>query len=116
MAQPASNGGYSGGTSDVKYGSGLTGESDATVEVTPWRSSSVLATTEEEVIDEATQLLDMNASFEDLAFDKNLLRGIYEMGFVKPSKIQAAALPLIGGGPRGGNNMIGQAQNGSGKT
>merc|ERR1719359_1819858 len=39
------------------------------------------------------------------------------MGFVRPSKIQAAALPLIAWHDgKQGKNMIGQAQNGSGKT
>mmetsp|Transcript_158995 Transcript_158995/g.289967 ORF Transcript_158995/g.289967 Transcript_158995/m.289967 type:complete len:498 (-) Transcript_158995:106-1599(-) len=60
-------------------------------------------------------LLDKESSFEDLGLSEELLRGVYETGFVKPSKIQAAALPLIckSGGSQ---NMIGQAQNGSGKT
>mmetsp|Transcript_10840 Transcript_10840/g.38009 ORF Transcript_10840/g.38009 Transcript_10840/m.38009 type:complete len:500 (-) Transcript_10840:133-1632(-) len=63
---------------------------------------------------EVTNLLDPNMTFEDLGLPEPLLRGIYEMGFVRPSKIQAAALPLIGCSRA--KNMIGQAQNGSGKT
>ncbi|CAG8483835.1 7393_t:CDS:2 [Acaulospora colombiana] len=33
--------------------------------------------------------------FEELNLDPNLLKGIYEMGFTAPSKIQAKALPLL---------------------
>jgi len=41
-----------------------------------------------------------------------VLDGIYELGFVKPSKIQEWALPIA----LSGENIVGQAQNGSGKT
>jgi ATP-dependent RNA helicase DDX19/DBP5 len=41
-----------------------------------------------------------------------VLDGIFEMGFVKPSKIQEWALPIA----LSGENIVGQAQNGSGKT
>jgi ATP-dependent RNA helicase DDX19/DBP5 len=87
-------------------GSGLTGESTATVEITPWKEDGVEAP--------GMNLIDEDANFEEEKFSlgENLLRGVYEMGFVKPSKIQAASLPLI----CKGGNMIGQAQNGSGKT
>ncbi|CAG8689959.1 4872_t:CDS:2, partial [Dentiscutata heterogama] len=33
--------------------------------------------------------------FEELNLSPNLLKGIYEMGFTTPSKIQAKALPLL---------------------
>ncbi|KAF8818040.1 DEAD/DEAH box helicase [Cardiosporidium cionae] len=52
-------------------------------------------------------------SWEKLNFSGELLKGIYQKGFTKPSKIQAAALPLI---LLESENLIGQAQNGSGKT
>ncbi|KAF8818063.1 DEAD/DEAH box helicase [Cardiosporidium cionae] len=52
-------------------------------------------------------------SWEKLNFSGDLLKGIYQKGFNKPSKIQAAALPLI---LLESENLIGQAQNGSGKT
>jgi hypothetical protein len=34
-------------------------------------------------------------SFEDLNLHPNLLKGVYKMGFQKPSKIQEKALPLL---------------------
>lgn len=35
------------------------------------------------------------ASFEDLQLRPELLKGVYAMGFQKPSKIQGKALPLL---------------------
>ncbi|KAK9171170.1 DEAD/DEAH box helicase family protein [Cryptosporidium meleagridis] len=51
--------------------------------------------------------------WSDLNLSPDLLRGIYNKGFNRPSKIQAAALPLILNSPM---NLIAQAHNGSGKT
>lgn len=87
-------------------GIGLIGEETASLEVTPWRESGDVAP------DPALSLLDEDATFESLGLNDQIVQGIYMMGFVKPSKIQAAALPLL----KDGTNMIGQAQNGSGKT
>ncbi|XP_057818251.1 DEAD-box ATP-dependent RNA helicase 38 [Cryptomeria japonica] len=54
-------------------------------------------------------------TFEDLNLSPELLRGLYsEMGFEKPSKIQAVTLPMIIRPPH--QNLIAQAHNGSGKT
>ncbi|KAJ2307586.1 RNA helicase required for poly(A+) mRNA export [Coemansia sp. RSA 2706] len=53
-------------------------------------------------------------AFEDLGLHENLLKGIYEMKFTKPSKIQERALPLLLANPA--RNMIGQSQSGTGKT
>ncbi|KWU46697.1 ATP-dependent RNA helicase DBP5 [Rhodotorula sp. JG-1b] len=53
-------------------------------------------------------------SFEDLNLHPNLLKGIYKMGYQKPSKIQEKALPLLLQNPA--RNMIGQSQSGTGKT
>ncbi|GAA5827050.1 hypothetical protein JCM11251_002222 [Rhodosporidiobolus azoricus] len=53
-------------------------------------------------------------SFEDLNLHPNLLKGVYKMGFQKPSKIQEKALPLLLQNPP--RNMIGQSQSGTGKT
>mmetsp|Transcript_26611 Transcript_26611/g.48765 ORF Transcript_26611/g.48765 Transcript_26611/m.48765 type:complete len:522 (+) Transcript_26611:54-1619(+) len=50
--------------------------------------------------------------WEDLDLPQQLLDGIYALGFVQPSKIQAWALPIA----RKGGNIIAQARNGSGKT
>lgn len=51
--------------------------------------------------------------WSDLNLSPDLLKGIYNKGFNRPSKIQAAALPLILNSPM---NLIAQAHNGSGKT
>ncbi|ORY85304.1 ATP-dependent RNA helicase DBP5 [Leucosporidium creatinivorum] len=53
-------------------------------------------------------------SFDDLNLHPNLLKGVYKMGFQKPSKIQERALPLLLQNPP--RNMIGQSQSGTGKT
>ncbi|KAI7868648.1 P-loop containing nucleoside triphosphate hydrolase protein [Spinellus fusiger] len=53
-------------------------------------------------------------SFEDLGLSQELLTGLYEMKFSKPSKIQERALPLLLANPP--KNMIGQSQSGTGKT
>ncbi|KAJ1328566.1 hypothetical protein BSLG_010298 [Batrachochytrium salamandrivorans] len=45
---------------------------------------------------------------------ENLLKGLYGMGYQRPSKIQAKALPLLLMNPP--KNMIGQSQAGTGKT
>ena len=51
-------------------------------------------------------------TFEDLDLKENLLRGIYGMGFEKPSAIQQKAIrPFIDG-----KDLIAQAQSGTGKT
>ncbi|KAL8273382.1 hypothetical protein Esti_002714 [Eimeria stiedai] len=49
----------------------------------------------------------------DLRLSKELLMGVESLGFLAPSKIQAAALPLV---LNHQENLIAQAQNGSGKT
>ncbi|KAL0077600.1 P-loop containing nucleoside triphosphate hydrolase protein, partial [Phycomyces blakesleeanus] len=53
-------------------------------------------------------------NFEDLGLSQELLTGLYEMKFSKPSKIQERALPLLLANPP--KNMIGQSQSGTGKT
>ena len=51
-------------------------------------------------------------TFEDLDLKENLLRGIYGFGFEKPSAIQQKAIkPFLDG-----NDIIAQAQSGTGKT
>ena len=53
-------------------------------------------------------------TFEELKLETQLLNGIYNMGFRRPSRIQERALPqLLAYPPR---NMIAQSQNGTGKT
>ncbi|MCJ1270972.1 RNA helicase required for poly(A+) mRNA export [Lobaria immixta] len=53
-------------------------------------------------------------TFEQLGLDEAILKGIYQMRFMKPSKIQERALPLLLSDPP--TNMIGQSQSGTGKT
>ncbi|KZS94179.1 DEAD-domain-containing protein [Sistotremastrum niveocremeum HHB9708] len=53
-------------------------------------------------------------TFDELGLSPDLLKGIYGMGFSKPSKIQERALPLLLANPP--QNMIGQSQSGTGKT
>ncbi|KTF96144.1 hypothetical protein cypCar_00026979 [Cyprinus carpio] len=45
---------------------------------------------------------------------KTLLKGVYEMGFNRPSKIQENALPMMLAEPP--QNLIAQSQSGTGKT
>ncbi|KAH7648269.1 Dbp5p-like eIF4A-family RNA SFII helicase [Cryptosporidium bovis] len=65
-----------------------------------------------EAVDSKTQLYSAK-DWSDLNLSHDLLKGIYNKGFTRPSKIQAAALPLIFNSPM---NLIAQAHNGSGKT
>ncbi|EOA90410.1 uncharacterized protein SETTUDRAFT_167277 [Exserohilum turcica Et28A] len=53
-------------------------------------------------------------SFEDLQLSDELLKGIRNMNFRKPSKVQEKALPLLLLNPP--TNMIAQSQSGTGKT
>ncbi|XP_052759690.1 ATP-dependent RNA helicase DDX19A-like [Mya arenaria] len=53
-------------------------------------------------------------SFEALHLKPELMKGVYEMGFNAPSKIQETALPVLLADPP--TNMIAQSQSGTGKT
>uniref|UniRef100_A0ABM5EPC1 RNA helicase n=1 Tax=Pogona vitticeps TaxID=103695 RepID=A0ABM5EPC1_9SAUR len=53
-------------------------------------------------------------TFEELHLKKELLEGIYAMGFNRPSKIQETALPMMLADPP--QNLIAQSQSGTGKT
>ncbi|EOA93340.1 ATP-dependent RNA helicase DDX25, partial [Anas platyrhynchos] len=53
-------------------------------------------------------------SFEELHLKKELLQGVYAMGFNRPSKIQETALPMMLAHPP--QNLIAQSQSGTGKT
>jgi ATP-dependent RNA helicase RhlE len=52
------------------------------------------------------------SSFDELKLHPNLLKGIHHMGFLKPTPIQARAIPAI----LEGRDVIGLAQTGTGKT
>ena len=47
---------------------------------------------------------------------QTLLDNIYKKGFKRPSKIQAAALPIVLNMEKGKRNIIAQGQSGTGKT
>ncbi|XP_063913665.1 DEAD-box helicase Dbp80 [Zophobas morio] len=53
-------------------------------------------------------------TFEALNLNPNLLKGVYDMGFNAPSKIQETALPTLLANPP--QNLIAQSQSGTGKT
>ena len=53
-------------------------------------------------------------SFEELHLPSELLKGLYEIGFQKPSKIQETVLPLLIANPP--QNLIAQSQSGTGKS
>lgn len=69
---------------------------------------------EVEVTTQDNQIYQSAQTFESLNLSETLLKGIYGMGFQKPSKIQAAALPMILAEPP--TNLIAQSQSGTGKT
>ncbi|MBI3324718.1 MAG: DEAD/DEAH box helicase [Candidatus Omnitrophica bacterium] len=52
------------------------------------------------------------AGFETLGLDARLLKGIHDLGFIRPTPIQAQAIPAI----LAGRDLIGCAQTGTGKT
>lgn len=54
----------------------------------------------------------MSLSFTELGLQTELVQAVEKMGFVKPTPIQAEAIPLL----LGGRDIIGQAQTGTGKT
>ncbi|MCI27225.1 DEAD-box ATP-dependent RNA helicase 2-like [Trifolium medium] len=61
---------------------------------------------------ETTEGVKTFQSFEEMGIKDNLLRGIYQYGFDKPSAIQQRAIaPIIQG-----RDVIAQAQSGTGKT
>lgn len=55
-------------------------------------------------------------TFEEMGLREELMKGIYDMGFSKPSKIQATSIPMILSADGEFKNLIAQAHNGSGKT
>uniref|UniRef100_A0A3Q2FMM8 RNA helicase n=1 Tax=Cyprinodon variegatus TaxID=28743 RepID=A0A3Q2FMM8_CYPVA len=53
-------------------------------------------------------------TFEELRLKPELLKGVFTMGFNRPSRIQENALPMMLAEPR--QNLIAQSQSGTGKT
>ncbi|KYQ88822.1 putative RNA helicase [Tieghemostelium lacteum] len=66
--------------------------------------------------DERKQTEDVTATegneFDDLHLKRDLLRGIFEKGYVKPSPIQEKAIPIA----LAGRDIMARAKNGTGKT
>ena len=61
---------------------------------------------------EAPPDVDVVATFEGMGLKQNLLRGIFEFGYEKPTAIQQRAIvPMTSG-----RDVIAQAQSGTGKT
>ena len=54
-------------------------------------------------------------SFEDMGLHPDLLRGVFAMGFERPSVVQKKTIP-IGSIGMGGRDLVAQAQSGTGKT
>lgn len=78
------------------------------------RNALVNSTNEVEIIrNDPNSPLYSVKTFEELNLDQALLRGVYDMGFSKPSKIQETALPILINDKK---NMIAQSQSGTGKT
>jgi ATP-dependent RNA helicase DDX6/DHH1 len=82
-----------------------------TVETADWRDSLVAPAKDTRV-----QTLDVTATkgheFEDYYLKRELLMGIFEKGFERPSPIQEEAIPII----LAGRDVLGRAKNGTGKT
>lgn len=55
---------------------------------------------------------DTAIQFSDLALNSAILSALTEMGFVSPTPIQAAAIPVL----LEGRDALGKAQTGTGKT
>jgi superfamily II DNA/RNA helicase len=71
--------------------------------------------TQELVLEQTPETSDINdrfGTFDEMNLSENILRGIYSYGFERPSAIQQLAIvPIIKG-----NDIIAQAQSGTGKT
>src|SRR5262245_10785703 len=53
-----------------------------------------------------------DATFEAMGLRSSVLKGIHELGFERPTTIQATLIPKI----LGGKDVLGQAKTGTGKT
>ncbi|TFL03782.1 P-loop containing nucleoside triphosphate hydrolase protein [Pterulicium gracile] len=95
-------------------------EAPAEPPVDDGKKSDLINSTFEVQVTLADQQQDPNSplfsvkTFEELGLHEDLLKGVYDMGFSRPSKIQERALPLLLRTPP--QNMIGQSQSGTGKT
>jgi len=79
---------------------------------TDYENNSNVSPLETEIQLETETPLKTFNTWDDFNLDINILRGIYSYGFEKPSPIQSKAIDPI----RNGNDVIAQAQSGTGKT
>jgi ATP-dependent RNA helicase DeaD len=93
-----------GGKEDSAQESGEDASSDRSAGAPRKRSAPSTSAKAQEVFSELT--------FADLGVRSSVLKGIDEMGFVHPTKVQAAILPPF----LEGRDVLGQAKTGSGKT
>ena len=84
---------------------GLTGAEASSTTGEKRESDEVVVT-----LNSKSQIYSSISSFEELGLRKELLDGVYALGYQKPSKIQEKALPLLLANPP--VNMIGQSQAG----
>ena len=66
------------------------------------------------VLDDDNDNSPQKKTWDSLGVPENIQKGLLDMDFLQPSKIQSTAFPLILKEPR--QNIIAQAKNGSGKT
>lgn len=67
---------------------------------------------DDKLVFKTTKGVEPIANFEDMGIKENVLRGLYEYGYEKPSAIQQRAImPILQG-----RDVIAQAQSGTGKT
>jgi translation initiation factor 4A len=67
---------------------------------------------ESAIVQQSIQSSELIDNWDDFDLKPDLLRGIYNYGFEKPSNIQQKAIPAL----ISGRDIIGQAQSGTGKT
>lgn len=80
--------------------------------VPPNRNRRAVDNGDEALVFETSKGVEPISSFDEMGIKDDLLRGIYNYGFEKPSAIQQrAVLPIISG-----RDVIAQAQSGTGKT
>ena len=63
---------------------------------------------------EENDLISKDLSWDELGVKEDIKKGLLEMQFIKPSKIQSTTFPLIMKNPPG--HLVAQAKNGAGKT
>lgn len=63
---------------------------------------------------EDNDLISKDLTWEEMGIRKEIIEGLMEMSFVKPSKIQSTSYPLIMREPF--SHLVAQAKNGAGKT